>query len=144
MILLGIDPGKTTGWGQVELKEDRKLHPLGYGETKDESGLDLLDLLKSSDLIVIESFLVRPKHARGGAFDYDDMVAPRVIGSLQTLCKMNEKKFHMQPASIKPVGYGFLGKEYKRGKKGMHKWDALAHVAYYAVKNLNALPSAAH
>lgn len=143
MKLLGIDPGKTTGWAILNLDEEsRKLTPGVFGESTDESALEIQRLIQECDLVVIESFLLRPTYARKGKFDYDDMVAPRVIGAVQTLCKMNDTEYKMQPASVKPVGYGFAGLTYKKGKsgKGVHQLDALVHAVYYAVKHLNALP----
>lgn len=139
MLILGIDPGKTTGWGILRL-EAKTLSPVDYGESRDVTCLELSPQIDMADLIVVEDFLVRPEYARRGAFDYDGMVAPQVIGSLGTILAQKSKKMHKQPASIKPVGYGFLGKKYVKGKKGMHKWDALAHAAYYAVKHLGAAP----
>ena len=139
-ILLGIDPGGTTGWAQVELK-DGEIHPINFGETKDITGQELLPLLSDSDVIVVENFLIDPRYARAGAFDYDDMIAPQVIGAIRTLCSQLDKEIVLQPASIKPVGYSWLGKKYRKGKKGMHKWDALAHLYYYAVKHLHASPN---
>lgn len=141
VLLLGIDPGKTTGWAMAELGDDRVIKPTNFGETSDTSALELLPHIKEADIVIIESFLIDPRYARSGAFDYDDMIAPQVIGSIKTLCVQEKKEIAMQPSSVKPVGYGFLGKKYKKGKKGMHRWDALAHVYYYGVKNLRALPN---
>lgn len=141
VLLLGVDPGKTTGWAQAELGDDKVIKPINFGETLDPTGLELFDFMKESDFIIVESFLIDPRYARSGAFDYDDMIAPQVIGSLKTLAAQIGKEIVTQPSSVKPVGYGFLGKRYKKGRKGMHRWDALAHIYYYAVKNLQALPN---
>lgn len=142
--LLGIDPGKTTGWAQAELDvATRVIKPLNFGDSTDPTGLELLEMMKESDYIIVENFLVDPRYARSGAFDYDSMIAPQVIGSIRTLAAQigKENQIAMQPSSVKPVGYAWLGKKYKKGKKGMHRWDALAHIYYYAVKNLRALPN---
>jgi hypothetical protein len=153
VLILGLDPGKTTGWALFELEgfskfgettrpngNERKLKPINFGECKDTSCLELVPMFKQADIIVVEDFLVDPNHARRGSFDYDRMIAPQVIGSIKTLCRQEGKEIELQPASIKPVGYGYLGKKYVKGKKGMHKWDAVAHIYYYAVKHLQALP----
>ena len=141
VLLLGIDPGKTTGWAVAELGENRRIVPKNFGHSTDPTGLELLEMMKESDYIIVEDFLVDPRFARSGAFDYDSMIAPQVIGSIKTLAAQVKKEIVMQPASVKPVGYGFLGKKYKKGKKGMHQWDALAHIYYFAVKKLRALPN---
>jgi len=140
MHLLGIDPGGTTGWATAEL-EDNVIHPTNFGESKDTTGLELQPLLQEADIIIVENFLIDPRFSRSGAFDYDDMIAPQMIGAIRTLCSQLGKEIVLQPASVKPVGYGWLGKKYRKGKKGMHKWDALAHIYYYAVKQLHAQPN---
>lgn len=139
MKILGFDPGKTTGWAMMEV-ENKKILPLNLGQDKDMSMRQQIENIKSADLVVIEDFLVDPKFARKGAFDYNDMPASQVIGSLKTLCEMSDKKFVLQGASVKPMGYGWMGMRYVKGKKNMHHWDAVAHVVYYAVKKLGALP----
>lgn len=139
MIVLGIDPGKVTGWALVKT-EDKKMSPMNFGHSRDQTALELQPQIEKAEIVVIESFLVRPKNARRGAFDYDDMVAPRVIGAVTTLATLLGKQVVMQPASIKPVGYGFSNTKYVKGKKNMHQWDALAHACYWLVKNGHAYP----
>lgn len=141
MLLLGIDPGGTTGWAKAELDEDHIIRPVDFGETTDPTGIELMPFLQEADRIIVENFLIDPRYARSGAFDYDSMIAPQVIGSLKTLVSQIGKEIVLQPSSIKPVGYGYLGKKYRKGKRGMHRWDALAHIYYYAVKHLQALPN---
>jgi hypothetical protein len=140
MIVLGLDPGVTTGWGVIEANEDLKLKVLQFGMTKDQTLLEVQDWFRKSDLVVIESFLVRPKHARTGAFDWDPLDTVQVIGAAKLLCRICETPYTEQQASQKPVGYGFLKKKYVQGKKNMHAWDALAHAAFYLVKNGKARP----
>ena len=86
VLLLGIDPGKTTGWAQAEFNEEtRIIKPLNFGDSTDPTGFELLEMMKEFDYIIVESFLVDPRFARSGAFDYDSMIAPQVIGSIKTL-----------------------------------------------------------
>jgi hypothetical protein len=139
MIILGLDPGKTTGWALIDVT-DRRITPINLGETQDMTCLVLRPQMQEADLIVIENFLVRPDKAKKGSFDYDPMWAPQVIGSLKTMAAVLEKKVVLQPSSIKPVGYGWANQRYVAGKQKQHKWDAVAHAVYYAVKHLNALP----
>ena len=78
--------------------------------------------------------------ARSGAFDYDNLVASRVIGKIELLCQLGEKELVKQQASLKPMAYGFAGMRYQKGKKGMHWQDAFSHAVYFAVKNQLASP----
>ncbi len=138
-LVLGIDPGKTTGLGLIEvLAPSIKLKTMR--ESKDETAADYLDLLREADVIVVENFQVRPDKARTGSFDWNDMIAPQVIGAIRAVSASLGKTIVLQPPSIKPVGYGWSNQRYVKGKKGMHQQDALAHAVYYAVKNLKALP----
>ena len=139
MIILGVDPGKTTGLAMIQV-EEKKISLLATRESKDTTALDFLDWIQQSDVVVVESFYVRPKKARTGAFDWDQMIAPQVIGSVTTLTKSQGKVLQMQPPGIKPVGYGYSNQKYVKNKKGLHQQDAVAHAVYYAVHRLHALP----
>jgi len=140
MRVLGLDPGKNTGYCMIEVI-DRKIKPTGeLGVAKNESIEPLKELINSADLVVCEDFLIRPDKARSGHFDYNNMVAPRVIGKIELLCELTGTRLEKQPASVKPPAYGFANMKYSPGKKGTHWQDAFAHACYFAVRNLNALP----
>lgn len=139
MIILGIDPGQTTGWGLLRV-EEKKITPINLGETKDTTLQEIADYFETADIVVCEDWKTRPKEARKGAFDYDKMIAPQVIGAVRLQSKLHDCRLVMQQASVKPPAYGFSGWEYVKGKKGMHKQDAFAHGVYFAVKHLGALP----
>ncbi|MET0785591.1 MAG: hypothetical protein ABWY25_02665 [Paenisporosarcina sp.] len=140
MIVLAIDPGKTTGWAWISLV-DKKINLGQFGTTRDTTLVELIPVIKESDIIVYEGWWTRPSYAKVGRFDFDTMITPQVIGSLLTICKTLEKKepVKQQPA-VKPVGYGMTGMKYVKGKAGTHWQDAMAHAVFYAVKNLGALP----
>lgn len=141
MKILAIDPGKTTGWAQIDLESNKKITLCPFGTTKDTELTELIPQIRESGIIVYEAWLTRPKHLQRGAFDWDPMITPQVIGSLKTLCKVLGKPVPVeQQPSIKPVGYALAGMKYEQGKKGTHWQDALAHAVFYAVKKLGALP----
>ena len=139
MKILGIDPGKTTGLALLEM-ENKKLTILSIRESKDETAVDFLPWIDESDVIVLEAFLLRPNNARTGSFDWSDMVAPRVIGSVTTLATLRQKELVIQQPSIKPVGFAWANLTYKKGRKGTHQQDAVAHAVYYAVTHYHATP----
>lgn len=138
-LILGIDPGKRTGLGMIKVI-DKTISLHSMKESLDVTCSDYLDLLQEADFVVVESFRVRPHEAKRGSFDWDDMVAPRVIGAIEAQLSNLKKKPIYQEPSIKPVGYGFSNQRYVKGKKGQHIQDALAHAVFYAVKNLKANP----
>jgi hypothetical protein len=139
MKILGLDPGKTTGVALLELNE-KALSLVYVNETKDETLLEIVDYIKQADYVICEEFLVRPNKAHGGAFDWSDMVAPRVIGAATSLAKQYGAQFVLQSPSIKPVGYGWSAMQYVKGKQKMHMQDAVCHAVYFSVKKLHALP----
>lgn len=138
--VLAIDPGKSTGWAEIFIED--KVIKLGmFGVCKDTTLVELIPNIKEADHLVYEAWLTRPKHLQRGAFDWDPMITPQVIGSFLTLCKALEKpEPAKQQPSIKPVGYAFAGMKYQQGKQGTHWQDAMAHAVFYAVKKLGALP----
>jgi hypothetical protein len=140
--ILGVDPGKNTGYALVTV-DGRDIQPTGtVGVDRNESIQSIQDIVKDRlvDILVVEDFKVRPGMARGGKFDYSDMVAPRVIGKLELLAELSGLEIVKQQASLKPPAYGFAGLKYSPGKKGTHWQDAFAHAVYYCVKELGAKP----
>jgi hypothetical protein len=138
--VIGVDPGKTTGWACIEIIDNQIKLGL-FGQTKDQTLVDIKDHIAWADVIVFEGFWLRPDKARLGHFDWQQNVAEQAIGSLMTLCKLLQKQAVVkQMPSQKRPGYGFSGQEYKKGKTGTHWQDALAHACFYAVSVLKAQP----
>ena len=139
MLILGIDPGKTTGLALISV-EGKKISLFGTRESRDQTCLDYFDWIKESNVVVCENFLNRPAKTKSGAFDWSNNLTSQIIGSIKTLAALEEKVFHLQEPAIKPVGYGFANLKYVAGKSGTHQKDALAHAVFYAVTKLHALP----
>ena len=66
----------------------------------------------------------------------------RQIGAFELLCLNSEIELVKQMPTTKPAGYGFLGKKYVKGKKEMHAWDSMAHLAFYLVSKRGMQPLA--
>lgn len=138
--ILGIDPGESTGLALISVTEKRPTLVEAL-VSKDLTGIDYNYLLQKATYVVVEDFKVRPRKAKEGAFDWQDMKTPQVIGSIKTLAKLLGKKVILQQPSIKPVGYGYAHLKYVPGKKGKHIEDAAAHAMYFGVVNKICLPS---
>lgn len=139
--ILGVDPGKTTGWANVTMDEDRRLEMGEFGQTKDMQLIEIIDQIRSADIIVYEGWWTRPDKAMNGKFNWQGVDPEKVIGSLLTLAKLHQKdKVVKQQASQRVAGFAWAGMEYKQGAKGRHWQDAFAHAVYYAVKTLRAFP----
>jgi hypothetical protein len=147
MIILGIDPGKTTGWATIEVNDEarRTITPLLFGTTKDMQLIDIRDKIDAADIIVYEGWKTFDTHARTGRLSYQTVPAEQVIGAMRTLLRLRIHQpivWESQP-SLKKVGYAWAGMKYISGSQGQHWKDALAHAVYYAVSKLNALPVSA-
>jgi hypothetical protein len=129
--IIGLDPGGTTGWACITVNDDRTITLGQFGNTKDQTLVDITDHIKWADVVCYEGFWLRPDYARAGRFDWQQNVAEQAIGSLMTLCKLLQKQAVVkQMPSQKRPGYGFSGQEYKKGKTGTHWQDALAHALF--------------
>ena len=142
MRVIGFDPGETTGVGILEVGSDKKMH-LVYSNSLIKVDLysKLPRLLDGVDAVIIEDFKVRPNNARKGSFDWSHLVPVQVIGALDYVTRSLGIPSHFQQPNLKPVGYAYLGRKYVRGEKNVHHLDALAHAAYFLVKNKYALPN---
>lgn len=141
--ILGLDPGKTTGYALIETEgSGRNISLVNVGETKDMTLITIKDLFEKADVVVYESWRTRPGKAQSGAFNWGTMPAPEAIGAVKTLRQLfcPDATLVVQEPAIKPAGYGFANLKYVKGKDGMHVQDAVAHAVYYAVRKLRALP----
>jgi hypothetical protein len=129
MIMYSWDPGKSTGWCRFE---ENCLHSFGTTQL-DSLGL-MLQGIQEARVFVIESYFVRPKSAGGFDHNWSAPVALEAIGAIKSRAQQIGAEIVMQQASLKVPGYGFAGMVYKKGQKNRHHLDALAHGAYYLVK----------
>ena len=139
--ILGIDPGKATGWAQIHVNEDHTVELGLFGVTRDMTLVEIVKRIEEADVIVYEGYWIRPDKAKSGAFNWQSVPAEKTIGALLTHCKLLGKtRIEKQQPVQRVPGYGFSGQKYVAGAKGKHWQDALAHAMYYAVAKLQALP----
>lgn len=133
--MLGIDPGPShTGWAVLHGNETKKV-----GEHKGETFVDHLQTLLQEEqiqVVILEGYIVRPKF-KGG---YTKVPTLELIGAIKRECRRAGIPLHEQQPAIKPVGYGYAGMVYVKGKSGMHIFDAVAHAMYYWVKECGGRP----
>lgn len=137
MIILGIDPGKTTGWATLAIDNTRKAKMTSFGESKELLLTDIHHLFQACEVVVFEEFWIDPKKTFSRT---PQMEVIQVIGVVKALAAQFSKPCHGQRNMIKPAGYGYLGLKYVKGAKGKHSQDALAHAMFYAVTQKLALP----
>lgn len=144
MIIYGLDPGGVhNGWVHTEIQDRnvRLVNALEMSPTEIECWY--VEMLSSTEpaRLVVEDYIIQPavhKYSHEG----DKGVALRLIGGAQLLCRANPNLTLILQSKIrKPLGYGYLGEKYVKGKQGRHILDALAHVMYYAVQHKLAEPT---
>lgn len=142
--ILGLDPGKTTGYALIELQENpRRIIPTQFfGNTKDMTLVDIRELIEEADYLVYEGWRTFKKHAQTGRLNFQTVPAEQVIGSLKTLLRLRKTPYilHENLSGLLPVGYGYANMDYIPGKTGLHWQSALAHAVHYAVDKLKWPP----
>jgi hypothetical protein len=149
MKCVGIDPGPHTGYviADYDPIEGFQIIATGIVETYRAAlkffseYIDPLEVLLVPRLIVCEEYIINPK-VYGHSHQGDKGETMRLIGALEYLALRNSIEIVLQMPTIKPVGYGFLGKKYERGKQNMHGFDALAHLVFYLVTKRQMKPLA--
>lgn len=130
--IVAVDPGDTSGW--IRFQNGRLRLGLWFGEK--EPGREINS--EPPQILVVENYLIRPPKMTRGKFTHawNKASAIRIIGSLQTVADLRDLKFELQEPSIKPVGYGWAGLTYVKGKQGTHIQDAASHLAHFMYKKL--------
>lgn len=133
MKIIGVDPGGTTGICHFE---DDKL--VGVEEVKFDDFNKWLQG-QTPDLFVVENYRIRPPNQTGGKFvhAWDKGEALQIIGAIKFFCSLHDIEIVPQEPTMKPQGYKLMGMTYVKGKKGMHMYDAVAHVRVYLAKESN-------
>lgn len=143
MIILGVDPGLTTGYAIWDTESQAWLS-LGELKTKpselDKSGvLVFLNEYKGPhiDVIAIENYIQRPNFRSNNNNHHHfwtDQTTAKIIGTFLLFSSLHQCKYDEQEPSVKPIGYKMANLTYVPGKKGTHIADAMAHARYYELK----------
>ena len=137
--VLGIDPGGTTGVaiGTFTLNDRTSLKWLEAKEVKSPFFNQWLQkTIPTVDYVVCEDFLIKP-HVKAWANTTQTSGTtdtPKLIGRVEFACFVYGKPFAAQPPSDKSFAYSLLGMTYIQGKKGQHKFDAMAHARLFMRK----------
>lgn len=144
MIIYGLDPGGAhNGWVHTEIRDRNVVLVNALEMTPKELEWWYVKMLSSTEpaILVVEDYIIQPA-VHGYSHEGDKGVALRLIGGAQLLCLATPcLTLELQSKIRKPLGYGYLGEKYVKGKQGRHILDALAHVMYYAVQHKLAEPT---
>lgn len=139
MKLLSVDPGKHTGWALWNFGSGApELVVMGVTRAHEEF-YDVLSTFDDLEQIVYEDYLIRPAaNNRGWSHQWNRPVALLIIGALEYFARTYSIKLASQPASVLPVGCGYIGYNYRKGIHVPNNVSAIAHGAYWLVKNKHA------
>lgn len=132
--ILCIDPGKRTGFARF------------IDGKATEMGALVDDCLwpwlreQAPDIFVVENFRIRPYGGRRVSKMWSSPVALQIIGAVKARADEVKAFLHLQEPSVLPVGCGFMGIPYTKGKHLPDELSAMAHGAYYLVKTAGMNP----
>lgn len=137
MILLGIDPGITTGYALLEAKGARDFVSLDAGAVRGQEGIDyLLTITPKPDVYVIETFTLWPKLAVKVAQDDPSLLTSQCIGALTfNLWKRRAQVVFHQPANKKSCPDSLIrqvGLWRPSSDQTPHERDAIRHAIIHA------------
>lgn len=127
---LSIDPGKSNGICGYDVK-----FYLQFMKTIASTDIVLfLQQFKKVKKCIMEGYKIYPNKANQHI--YSDLETPRVIGRVESWAENNSIELIIQPASIKPTGYKWIGeKPLPKSNPKNHPLDAHVHFIYWAVRN---------
>ncbi|MGQ9697162.1 MAG: hypothetical protein ACUVRO_04125 [Armatimonadota bacterium] len=136
MLLLAIDPGKTTGWASLIIPG--LAANVGYCATVGEV-VHLLDALAPTT-VVVEAFALYPWRAQN--LSWSRMPAAEVVGAVKAWCELHGVRLVEQPASMRKaapkVWLEALGlAKAVRGKP--HVRDAARHLAVFVAREYSGV-----
>jgi hypothetical protein len=135
VIILGVDPGETTGWCMLELLGHAGMAPI-LGQLKGRAGtLYALELLlQEADAVAVEGFVVGRRSMRAGAAGG---WTRELVGLLPTLASHHGKRCRVRSASeVKPWATDKRLDALRVDYVGLpHAADAARHAIFSAVKD---------
>lgn len=148
--ILAIDPGFHLGWVQIQFDpEANKVGLQGAGTTIGTENILTFIQDAKADIFVVEDYKIRPaakiknpEQRRRYEHQWDSGDTMRYIGMIQARAHALGAEFVLQQPACKPAGYGWMGKQYVKGRSGglVHQDDATAHLCFYLVKNRKCPP----
>lgn len=128
---LAIDPGHTSGWATF----DDEGNILGYGQFRMEDlNKDLSNLL-TSDLkaVIVEDYR---NHGWTQQKKWSRNDTSKIIGKIELLSDMRGVAVHLQPNTVKAIGYKWAGLGQAPSNHSIsHQFDAIAHGVYWLQQN---------
>ena len=130
--ILGIDPGKTSGFAIYSLipKERDSLKFERWWEVNISDYSPTLEGLTFVTKVGIEDFILRPTGK--GSFltkgkGYHTLDTAKLIGRVEQWAYTNKIQCVVNQPAEKPMGYKMAKLPYVAGKQGTHMMDAAAH-----------------
>jgi hypothetical protein len=126
---LGIDPGKANGVCGYDAK-----YYLQFMLTVPADDMNMfVHQFNRVEKCIMEGYKLYPNKLKEQV--YSDLETPRVIGRVESWAEMHQVELIIQPASIKPTGYKWLGvKPLPKSNPRNHELDGHIHFMYWAIK----------
>ncbi len=137
MLVLGVDPGITTGYALLDARGARDFRPVDMGVCRGLEGIQhLLTLDPKPEVYVIEAFTLWPKYAVKVSQDDPSLLTSQYIGALTyNLWLRRSEVVFQQPANKKSCPDSLIrqvGLWRPSDDQTPHERDAIRHAIIYA------------
>lgn len=124
---LALDPGNSTGWATFTEKGDL----IEFGTVRKRT--EVYELLEKfqPEVLIVEDWITRQGINLGGT----KLEVIRVIGAVECWAYFNNATVHLQPNTIKSIGYTWAGMRKPKNHDQSHETDAYVHGVYWLQKN---------
>lgn len=124
---LALDPGNSTGWATFNEKGEVG----GFGTLRKRE--EVYEKLEEEQpkVLIVEDWITRQGINLGGT----KLEVVRVIGAVECWAYFHQADVHLQPNTIKPIGYKWAGLTKPKNHDMSHETDAYVHGVYWLQKN---------
>lgn len=127
---VAIDPGETTGWATFD--EKGKLLQMGQYKMHEQNEALKAIIHPAVLMVIIEDY---KNHGWTQQKRWSRNQTSKNIGKIELYCDLFGVKYHLQPNTVKGMGYKYQGTEPPKNHAISHQFDAAAHGVYWLQQN---------
>jgi hypothetical protein len=134
MIVVGFDPGETTGWAALDADTGRDATFIGMGQVRYSNLIETLEeMALVPDVVVIEIFQLLPHKAQKMAGS--KFLTIEAQGMIRSWARRHGAKEVNQKPTIKPSAEKFTQVKAPSNHAHSHQIDAFNHAKYWLITN---------
>lgn len=129
-VYIAFDPGHTSGWATFDENGD----VIEMGQFTLDELSRIKDLIHEDiKAVIVEDY---KNHGYMQQKRWGRNETSKVIGRIEAVCDMlGVPAPHLQPNTVRAIGYKWMGSEQPKNHSISHSWDACAHGVYWLQTN---------